>query len=57
MDKKEAIKILIQAAQVAQKAGAFDLGSAKLVAFAVEALQENPKEEGVKVEVEKKDKK
>lgn len=42
MTKEEAINVLIQAAQLAQTKGAFDLGSAKLVATAVETLAPTP---------------
>lgn len=44
MEKENAIKILIEAAKIAQAKGVFDLPSAKVVAVAVEVLsvEENP---------------
>lgn len=38
MNKEQAIEVLIQAAQLGQQKGAYDLAAAKVIAFAVEAL-------------------
>lgn len=51
MTKEQAIELLIQAAQIGQQKGAFDLSSAKLIAFAVETLTPVPeKVENIVVE-------
>ncbi len=38
MDQKQAIGVLIEAVQIANKAGAYDLMSSKNIAIAVEAI-------------------
>lgn len=44
MDKDKAIDVLIAAATIGQKAGAYDLQSAKYIAFAVETLSPSPEQ-------------
>lgn len=56
MDKKQALDIVLKALEIAQKAGAFTLEDAKVVAIAKEVLlkpdevKEEVKEEPAKVE-------
>lgn len=51
MTKEQAIELLIQAVQIGQQKGAYNLPSAKLIAFAVETLSPNPSAVQEEVEV------
>lgn len=57
MDKQQALKVLISAAQTATKRWAFELAEAKVIAEAVEVFVEQPKEEEKKDKEEKEKKK
>lgn len=54
MKQEQALQILINAAIVAQRKGAFELQEAKLVAEAVEVFTKKPEPENKKVEEETK---